>query len=145
VPSTTNDWKIIMNDFNTLWNFPNCCEAIDGKHIIIKCPEKNGSEFFNYKKSFSINLLAVVDANYKFIYINVDTNGRTNNALVFSKSSFNFALENNALNIPIDGVFVADDAFPLRYYFLKPYSQRGPLTKEEKVFNYRLSRARRVL
>lgn len=64
--------------------------------------------------------------------------------LIFSKSSFNFTLENNALNIPSDGVFVADDAFPLRYYLLKPYSQRGPLKKEEKVFNYRLSRARRV-
>jgi len=144
VPSTTNDWEIIMNDFNTLWNFPNCCGAIDGKHVIIRCPEKSGSEFFNYKKSFSINLLAVVDANYKFIYIDVGTNGRANDALVFSKSSFNFALENNALNILTHGVFVADDAFPLRYYLLKPYSKRGPLTKEEKVFNYRLSRARRV-
>jgi len=27
---------------------------------------------------------------------------------------------------------------------LKPYSKRGPLTKEEKVINYRRSRARRV-
>jgi len=44
-----------MNDFNALWNFPNCCGAIDGKHVIIRCPEKSSSEFFNYKKSFSIN------------------------------------------------------------------------------------------
>jgi len=46
--------------------------------------------------------------------------------------------------MPSDGVFVADDTFPLRHYLLKPYSKRGSLTKEEKVFNYRLSRARRV-
>ena len=41
-------------------------------------------------------------------------------------------------------VLVADDAFPLKDYILKPYSQRG-LTQERRIFNYRLSRARRVV
>lgn len=40
--------------------------------------------------------------------------------------------------------FVADDAFPLKEYLLKPYSQTG-LTKEKRIFNYRLSRARRIV
>ena len=37
-----------------------------------------------------------------------------------------------------------DDAFGLRTYMQKPYSQRG-LTHDERRFNYRLSRARRVV
>jgi len=72
-----------MQDFYTLSNFPNCCGALDGRHIVVRCPSKSGSEFYNYKKDYSVILLATVDANYKFIYIDVGTNGRVNDALVF--------------------------------------------------------------
>ena len=41
-------------------------------------------------------------------------------------------------------VFVADDAFSLMPNMLKPFSKRH-LTKEERIFNYRLSRARRMI
>lgn len=37
-----------------------------------------------------------------------------------------------------------DDAFALRKSMMKPYGNRG-LTNEERIFNYRLSRARRVV
>lgn len=111
----------------------------------IKCPPHSCSEYFNYKKSFSTILFAVVDANYNFLYIDVGTNGRANDAAVFSKSAFNQALQTNALNIPDRGVFVADDAFPLRPNILKPFPRCGPLNMKQKIFNYRLSRARRVV
>lgn len=143
VPSTTAEWETVMKDYYTFWNFPNCCGAMDGKHVVIRCPKKTGSYFYNYKKTFSTILFAIVDANYNFIYIDVGTNGRANDALVFSKCTFNEALENNWLNIPDHGVFVGDDAFPLRTSLLKPYS-KNTLSDQEKIFNYRLSRARRV-
>lgn len=41
-------------------------------------------------------------------------------------------------------VIIADDAFPLSYRVLKPYSARN-LSYESKIFNYRLSRARRMI
>ena len=132
-----------MQGFYTLWNFPNCCSAMDGKHIIF-CPSKIGSEFYNYKKDYSVILLAIVDANYKFIYIDVGTNGRVNDALVFSKSTFNEALQTNTLNLPTEGVFVGNDAFPLRKNIMKPYSMKRPLTVKDRIFNYVLSRAGRV-
>ena len=72
-----------MQDFYTLWNFPNCGGDVDGRHIVVRCPSKSGSKFYNYKKDYSVILLATVDANYKFIYIDVATNGRVNDALVF--------------------------------------------------------------
>lgn len=41
-------------------------------------------------------------------------------------------------------MIVADDAFGLKEYLQKPFSQIG-LTKERQIFNYRLSRARRIV
>ena len=41
-------------------------------------------------------------------------------------------------------VIVAYDAFPPKDYILKPYN-RNELTLEKRIFNYRLSRARRVV
>lgn len=90
-------------------------------------------------------LLASVDANYCFRYVDVGTNGRANDAAVFAKSSLNDALQENILQFPQNGVFVADDAFPLTTKILKPFSRNAPLTKKQKIFNYRLSRARRIV
>jgi hypothetical protein len=45
--------------------------------------------FIITKKDYSVILLAIVEANYKFIYIDVVTNGRVNDAQVFPKSTFN--------------------------------------------------------
>jgi len=41
-------------------------------------------------------------------------------------------------------VIVADDTFPLSNNLLKPYPERG-LTYSQRIFNYRLSRARRIV
>ena len=49
---------------------------MDGKHINIRFPQKSGSEYYNYKHSFSSVLYAVVDARYNFLYIDIVTNGR---------------------------------------------------------------------
>ena len=118
---------------------------MDDKLVNIRCPAKTGSQFFDFKKTFSTILFAVVDARYNFLYIDVGTNGRANDASVFSKSAFSRALEENALNVPARGVFVADDAFPLRVDTLGPYSRCCHLDNRQKIFNYRLSRARRVV
>ena len=60
----------------------------------------SGSDYFNYKQLFSVVFMAVVDADYKLIYIDVGCNGRVSDGGVFKNFSVYKALENNDLNIP---------------------------------------------
>lgn len=46
--------------------------------------------------------------------------------------------------ITVPNVIIADDAYPLKTYLLKPYAKRN-LTPAKTGFNYRLSRARRSI
>jgi hypothetical protein len=155
-PSTVEEWSKVAEEFLQRWNYPCCIGAIDGKHIAIQQPSHSGSEFFNYKHFFSIILLALVDANYKIIYVDVGAAGRAGDAGVFNDSVLKNALIANALNIPppenIEGLsdsqinhhIIGDDAFPMGMNMMKPYPHRR-LEKENRIFNYRLSRARRVV
>lgn len=134
---------------------PNCLGSLDGKHIEIHAQRKEGSAFFNYKKKHSIVLLALVDAHYKFTYINVGMNGRVSDGGVFRESDLSKSIVNNSLNFPenrplplrtqpVPFVIVADAAFPLSTHILKPYPF-NKMTRQQRIFNYRLSRARRVV
>lgn len=139
---TRQEWKVIEHGFRTKWNFPGCIGAIDGKHINIIAPD-DSSDYFNYKGHNSIVLLALVDDDYCFSYIDVGCNGRASDGGVFDRSSLGQALANNSLDIPENSIIVGDAAFPLKKYLMKPFPTMT--TQREKVFNYRLSRARRIV
>ena len=60
-------------------------------------------------------------------------------------------LKNSIFRIPIipqnlsyNFVVVGDDGFPLKKYLMKPYPHQG-LSREKRILNYRLSRARRIV
>lgn len=46
---------------------------------------------------------------------------------------------------PLPYVFVGDEAFPLREYLMRPYPGLQLTNDATKIYNYRLSRARRVV
>lgn len=128
--------------------------AVDGKHIRIMKPAGTGSEYYNYKGFYSIVLMGVVNGNYEFVYANVGAEGKTADGGCWRQCDFARALQQERLNLPADVHLdtnttvpchlVADNAFPMGKRMLKPYPHRF-LTQSEKVFNYRLSRARRIV
>ena len=75
-------------------------DALDGKHVLIEAPAKSGSLYFNYKKTFSIVLLALVDANYKFIAVDVGSYGKNSDGGIFSYSHLGQRFENGTMNLP---------------------------------------------
>ncbi|CAH2010535.1 unnamed protein product [Acanthoscelides obtectus] len=155
-PTSEEEWKEIAKMYEERWNFPHCLGAIDGKHIAIVPPGNSGSYFYNYKGHHSVVLMAIANAKYQFVYIDAGMNGRICDGGVLQNTVFFEKLENNELHIPssetITGsnlhlpyVFLADDAFPLRPDMIKPFRQGDLTSRERKIFNYRLSRARRTV
>lgn len=158
MPEPTKDvWIQTAEGFYNNANFPNCLGAVDGKHIRIINPAKSGSDFFNYKHFFSIILMALVDSNYCFLSIDVGAYGREGDPNVFKKSPLGKKLYDRQLDIPLpkklpnddDGVeqpfvIVGDEAFALHENLLRPYPRKN-LDLKKKIFNMRLTRARRYV
>ncbi|KAK0152497.1 hypothetical protein N1851_005982 [Merluccius polli] len=141
------EWRKIAAEFSHL-AFPNCLGAMDGKHVVIEAPPSSGSLYYNYKGTFSIVLLAVVDAKYRFRVVDIGAYGRNSDGGTLSASAFGTALRQNTLGIPADcplpgaehlgpmpHVFLADEAFPLRRNIMRPYPGH----------NFRLSHVRRMV
>ncbi|XP_062331214.1 uncharacterized protein LOC134031547 [Osmerus eperlanus] len=150
-------WMNTARRFEERWNFPHCIGALDGKHIVIQAPPNSGSQFHNYNATFSVVLLALVDADYRFLAVDVGGFGSNSNGGIFANSQLGKALQAGDLDVPppallpsapelghVPYVVVADEAFPMKPYLLRPYPGRH-LQEDMRVFNYRLSRARRIV
>lgn len=155
-PDTTEKWQKIANGYLSKTNFPHCLGAVDGKHIRLRKPDNSGSMYFNYKDYFSIVLLAVVDADYRFIYVNVGSYGKECDSSIWKESTLWKKLIQGTLNIPtprpldehsqIDApfVFIGDEGFGSHDNLLRPFGGTH-LDKKKRIFNYRLTRARRYV
>ncbi|KAJ8914254.1 hypothetical protein NQ315_003619 [Exocentrus adspersus] len=142
VKATSENWLKIAKEFENRWNFPHCI----GKRIYIIPIElwmESISEFKhhhflvqninNYKQFFSIILMAMCDANYKFTFVDIGGMGSESDGGVFSRSKFAKLLQSNQLHLPsptyIGGFLnclfpyfiVADEVFPLKENIMRPY------------------------
>ena len=139
-----------------MWQFPHGVGALDEKHITIQAPNKAGSLFFNYKKYFSMVLMAVCDANYNFVLVDISAYGSQSDGGIFRNSVFGRGLKNDLLEMPkskplfgtahpdLPFVFVADEAVPLLRNLMRPFLGKNA-DHHKKIYNCRLSRARRVI
>jgi hypothetical protein len=93
-------------------------QAKDGKNVTIQAPGRRGS-------SFSIVLLALADANYKFIAVDVGAYGTCSDGRVFANSFFGAALREGSLQLPphkplprtdepMPHIILGDQALPLK-------------------------------
>ena len=174
-PTSSDEWLAIARDFEHRWNMPHALGALDGKHVKIRCPPNSGSNYWCvYKHCYSIVLLALVDADYRFIWADTGGVGHMSDCQIFNQSELKQVLENKEVDVPAPRVLpndhqprqddsdaaegeavaeqpknvpyfiLADDAFPLRDYLMKPLSRRF-MNRRQHIFNYRISRARRVV
>jgi hypothetical protein len=112
--------------------------------------------FFNYKKTFSVVLLALVDNRYCFVVVDIGSYGSNSDGGILRKSALGKKLADNRLQIPDDRplpgfpetdkvpyVIVGDEAFPSGEHLMRPVPGNN-LAHDERIYNYRLSRARRI-
>ncbi|XP_073450782.1 cyclic AMP-responsive element-binding protein 3-like protein 3 isoform X2 [Aquarana catesbeiana] len=140
-PSTPQEWQTVASHFAQRWDFPNCRGAIDRKHVHIVPPPNSGSYYYNYKGFNSIVMLAVVSANYDFLYVDVGKNGRMSDGGVIAQTEFYrrkteagilhettlTALESGRLGLPS---LSAHDVW-LRYFEF--FAGRGPINMPDNL------------
>lgn len=153
---TTEVLEEISQKFYKYANFPHCAGAIDGKHIRIIKPDNSASTYYNYKDFFSFVLMAVVDADYCFLFVDIGAPGSNADSTIFRNTTLWNALNSDSIKLPnekilpgstlppVPYIFVADEAFGLHQHIMRPYGGQF-LSVQKRVFNYRLSRARRYV
>lgn len=100
--------------------------------------------------------MALSDANYSFIWVDIGSYGKCSDSGIFKNSTLYYRLTKNMLSIPepkpivengttpLPYVIVADEAFGMMENLMRPYGGRS-LFYPKKVFNYRLTLARRYI
>ena len=89
MPKTIEVFKRKMLDMEEMWQFPYCWAAIDGCHIPIKCPPggpESCKEYHNYKSFYSIVMMAMVDANCRFLWGSCGFPGNSHDAIIFQST-----------------------------------------------------------
>ena len=118
---TKNEWERIAREFWDQWQFPNCLGSLDGKQVVIEASQNSGSLYFNYKKKFSIVLLALVDPNYKFIAVDIGSYGRSSDGGIFSTSKLGRRLEMGTLDIPEDSLLPGTQQLAPYVIVIRPF------------------------
>lgn len=98
--------------------------------------------------------MALTDANYKFIFIDVGSYGKCGDSTIFQQSTLYQRIVAGTMNIPEDRpisrtrptpipfVFLADDAFSQSHKIICPFVGKQ-FNMEKRLFNYRHCRGRR--
>ncbi|XP_065193105.1 uncharacterized protein LOC135824300 [Sycon ciliatum] len=118
----------------------------------MKKPALYGDSYWCYKHRIAILLLAAVDARGIFTYVNVGNPGSVGDAAAYINSRlFDNLTTRQWLTVPEKTIgnnrvlpyLVGDAAFALSSSLMKCFS--NPVTPQEKTFNFRLIRTRRVV
>jgi hypothetical protein len=99
--------------------------------------------------------MALVDADYKFMLVNVGSPGSCSDAQIWNYCDLRDHIVTDRIGwpqsdpIPHDDMdtpyyIIGDEAFALKTWLMKPFSRRH-VDHEERIFKYRLSRAMRVV
>lgn len=101
-------------------------------------------------------LLAICDYRYAFTVVDIGVTGRQSDGGTFSRSEMRKRFEEDRMGVPkstsilnsdtvLPFVAVGDQAFPLTTYLITPYPESNKLSLDQRIFNYPLSRARKII
>ena len=154
-PTLPVDWLLVKSIFHWRWNFPHALGALDGRHIPIRCPQGGGSLFLNWKGFHSIVLLALVDGESKFLWVDMGAARSTSDDQISKHTNLRHKIEDGSISFPdseslgiggpkVNFFFLWDNAFPLKLWLMMPYSSHT-MDLKEMVFNYRIRQGKIVL
>ena len=112
------------------------------------------ADYHNRKGWHSVILQGLVDHNGCFTDVNIGWPGRVHDARVLHNSELFSKAESGNLfpqqTVLIGGVrvpvlIIANAAYPLKPWLMKPYINNGSLSAQQKKLNFRLSHARVVV
>ena len=115
---TPGEWEEMETEFKHRWNIPRAIGTLDGKHVVIRMPLKSGSLYHNYKGFFSIVMLAVVDADYKFRWIDVGTEGSCSDTQIFNESQPRYKIEDGCIAFLEAPLVIEEDGPDVAYYII---------------------------
>nr|CAI5818661.1 unnamed protein product [Callosobruchus analis] len=138
IPLTEKKWANIAH-----WNYTKCLVATDGKHVVLQAPINSGSEYINYKSHFSIVLMATADADYNFTFVDIGCQGRISDGGVFGNTILSKKLDERELKLPPCSPLNGREK-PVPYCDVCCGNSNNPKGFTQRIFNYRLNRARRV-
>ncbi len=135
MPKSEIEFYQKISEMEQLWQFPCCWGAIDGCHIPIKCPPgglQSCKEYHNFKNFYSIVLMAMVDAKYRFTWGSCGFPGNSHDSVILQSTDLweqlqekeylpNIAKQINGIEVP--PLILADSAFQLKSWLMKPYTQ----------------------
>ena len=154
--ATDDAFRKKMLDLEEHWQFPFSWCAVDGCHIPIKCPsggQEACREYHNFKNFYSIVLMSMVDAKYRFVWGSCGYPGNSHDSIIFQSTAVWSSIKDGKFlpkvtqkeeGVSIPPLILGDSAFLLETYLMKPCTNTI-LSKEQRYFNYRLSRARLVV
>jgi hypothetical protein len=87
-PKCCDDWKLVAEGYKKNGISPHCFGSLDGKHVVIQKPANISSDFINYKGSFSIVLMVLVDAECNFLTVDIGCQCRRSDGGVFRTTTF---------------------------------------------------------
>ena len=146
--------KDVVDGFQHKWGFPQCAGVVDGTHIPIVSPQVYPADYFNRKDWHSIIIQGTVNHLGVFVDVYIGWPGHVHDACVFSNSTLYQKGQEKSLLPPwtkclvgadVPLVILGDPACPLLPWLMKSFPDNGHLSRQQKLFNYRLSRARVVV
>ena len=99
-PITSEDWKQIEEKFRSRWNVSHALGPLDRKLFALKKPKKSGSEILQLQGLLFPGQLALVNTDYRFLWVDVGSSGSSSDAQIINCSKLKKNTENGTWGLP---------------------------------------------